>query len=117
LSGQVSLRDRRRRGSVPLGAVTDYLGPLAATLGLGRTGGRAHFSLAAAAHERIGAEWALAMTQLAWGRLKVARGGPTERETSFLLLERALDSARNWGYDQIERRATRAIEAPERPQP
>ena len=86
-----------------------YLGLLAASL---RRDCEAefYFAQAAATHERIGAAWGLAMTQLAWGQFLLASGNPGYQRAQALLAQSA-DSARNQGYGLIERRATQALDA------
>ena len=90
--------------------VNHYLGLLAASL---RRDCEAefYFAQAAAAHERIGAVWGLAMTRLAWGRFLAARGNPQDLPKALVLLRQSVDSARNQGYGLIERRATQALDA------
>jgi hypothetical protein len=89
--------------------VNHYLGLLAASL---RRDSEAefYFAQAAATHERIGAAWGLAMTQLAWGQFLLARRNPDDQRAQALLAQSA-DSARNQGYGLIERRATQALDA------
>ena len=86
-----------------------YLGLLSTTLGR-REEANAYFAQAAQTHERIGAAWALAMTQLSWGRFLVAGGQVAQRQTGSFLLRRALDSARVRGYGLVEHRAIHALE-------
>jgi class 3 adenylate cyclase len=89
-------------------AVSYYLGLLAHTLGRHEEA-ESYFSRAAATHARIGAEWALAMTQLGWARLLLARGDAADLTRAQALLELALESARDEGYRLIERRALQAL--------
>ena len=94
-------------GTVCGSGVSYYLGRLAATLGRADDA-EAYFAESAEAHDRIGASWSLAMTQLAWGRLLVTRG---DLARGSVLLEKALDSSRERGYGLVERRASHALEA------
>jgi DNA-binding CsgD family transcriptional regulator len=97
-------------GPVHLCQVTYYLGRLAATLGRGDDADL-YFSQSSSTHERIGANWSLTTTQLAWGEFLIARGDPGDLERSTGLLERALASARDNGYRLAEHRSLKALEA------
>jgi class 3 adenylate cyclase/tetratricopeptide (TPR) repeat protein len=87
-----------------------YLGLLAATLNRSEEA-EAYFSQAAATHERIGAAWALAKTQLGWGSMLAARGEREDRDRATMLLEQALASAQDRGYALVAGRALRALES------
>jgi class 3 adenylate cyclase/tetratricopeptide (TPR) repeat protein len=87
-----------------------YLGLLAATLDRFEEA-EAYFSQAAATHERIGAAWALAKTQLGWGSMLSARGERGDRDRASALLEQALASAQARGYALVARRALQALES------
>jgi class 3 adenylate cyclase/tetratricopeptide (TPR) repeat protein len=87
-----------------------YLGLLAATLSRFEEA-EAYFSHAAATHERIGAAWALAKTQLGWGSMLAARGERGDRDRATMLLEQALASAQDRGYALVARRALQALES------
>jgi tetratricopeptide (TPR) repeat protein len=97
-------------GNVNAPEVSYFLGSLAMTLGLDDEA-EAYFSQSATTHERIGAAWSLAETQLAWGRFLARRGGSIDLERARSLLEKALDTAQQRGYGLVERRARRALEA------
>jgi class 3 adenylate cyclase/tetratricopeptide (TPR) repeat protein len=97
-------------GNVNAPEVSYFLGSLATTLGLDDEA-ETYFSQSATTHERIGAAWSLAETQLVWGRFLARRGGSTDLERATTLLEKALDTAQQRGYGLVERRARRALEA------
>jgi class 3 adenylate cyclase/tetratricopeptide (TPR) repeat protein len=97
-------------GAVTWGGVSYALGLLAATLDR-YDDADAYFSQSAATHERIGAAWGLAMTQLAWGRYLAARNEPEHLERGRSLLEQALTTARIRDYKLAERRALEALES------
>ncbi len=69
----------------------------------------AHFAKAAELNARGQMKFAAAVTQLQWGRMLSARGGPGDLERARDLLARANDTAARRGYASIARRAGAAL--------
>jgi len=89
--------------------VNHYLGLLAASLG--RPGeAELYFERAAHDHERIGAQWCLAMTRLEWADFLLQRADPERVPQVRTLLTAALHAADAGGYQIIRRRARHALE-------
>lgn len=97
-------------GSVAWGPLSYPVGLLAAMLGRNEEA-EAYFSQSVDIHGRIGSAWGVAMAQLAWGRLLVARDDPEHLEQGRAQLEEALATARIGGYKVAERRALEALES------
>ena len=97
-------------GTSFLPEVSYSLGRLSATLGRDDEA-ETYFAQAVETHERIGAPWPLAVTQLAWGRLLSTRGETADLDRASSLLEQALDAAQLRGYRVVERRAQQALNA------
>jgi tetratricopeptide (TPR) repeat protein len=87
-----------------LGAVAHFLAILAATVGDFDEAQR-RFADAAATHERIGAPTWLARTRLEWARMLLTRREPGDAERARELLGRSLETARELGLANVERRA------------
>jgi hypothetical protein len=81
---------------------------LAATLGR-FDHAEAHFATAAAIHERIGAPIWLARTRMEWARLLLARPQAGDADRARMLLGQALDTARQLGLANVERRAVQLL--------
>jgi tetratricopeptide (TPR) repeat protein len=94
--------------SRPNPSVSHYLGMLAATLGR-FDHAEAHFATAAAIHERIGAPIWLARTRMEWARLLLARPQAGDADRARMLLGQALDTARQLGLANVERRAVQLL--------
>lgn len=92
----------------PNPSVSHYLGMLATTLGRFEDA-EAHFATAAATHEAIGAPAWLARTRLEWARLLLARRQAGDVDRARLLLGQALDTARELGLANVERRAVQLL--------
>jgi hypothetical protein len=86
------------------GPVAFYLGVLATTVGDWENA-EAHFTSAAATHERIAAPTWLAHTRVEWARMLLARAEPGDGERAHDLLHQALATARELGLANIERQA------------
>ncbi|HEV3363242.1 MAG TPA: hypothetical protein VG795_03740, partial [Acidimicrobiia bacterium] len=91
-------------GSLTPGSVDHYLGLLAAVEGRFDQAGR-HFEAAHASHEALAAPIWLARTRLEWARMLLTRRQPGDTSRAQELLGQALDSARELGLANIERRA------------
>jgi class 3 adenylate cyclase len=76
-----------------LGAVSRYLGLLAATLGRSEDAAR-HFEDALAMNTRMGTRQALARTQVEYGELLLADGNAASRAKALALLNEAVETAR-----------------------
>ena len=85
-----------------------WLGVLASVLGRDDDAD-AHFARSVDTHQRIGAAFGLAATQVYWGRHLVSRGRPGDRERGVSLLQEATASADERGYGVIARRARAAL--------
>jgi class 3 adenylate cyclase/tetratricopeptide (TPR) repeat protein len=92
------------RGSASTGAVNHHLALLEAALDRFDEADIS-FASAAAVNERIGAPTWLARTRLEWARMLLRRGATGDAERARELLGRALDSARELGLANVERRA------------
>jgi hypothetical protein len=68
-----------------------------------------HFAKAAELNARGHMEFAAAVTNLQWGRMLSARGGPGDLERARQLLTQAHESAVGRGYAGIARRAASAL--------
>jgi class 3 adenylate cyclase len=90
------------------GAVSHYLGGLAAVLGRYDEADR-YFTQAAAFNERVGAKFFGARTNLSWGRMLAERRGPGDAEKARGLLTKARAAAADNGYANVERRAAEAL--------
>jgi tetratricopeptide (TPR) repeat protein len=88
--------------------VSHYLGMLATTLGH-LDDAEAHFARAAATHEALGAPTWLARTRLEWARLLLARGRAGDVDRARMLLGQTLDTARELGLANVERRAVQLL--------
>jgi hypothetical protein len=85
-------------------AVVHHLGLLAATIGHYDEADE-RFGAAAVIHERLKAPAWLAHTRLEWARMLLARRAPRDAERTRELLGQALDTARELGLGNVERRA------------
>jgi hypothetical protein len=92
------------------GFVAHYLGGLATILGQ-YAEAEIYFAAAASSAARMGATWAAACTQLAWGRLLVARSASGDRERAQTMLTEAQILADAHGYATVARRARAALAA------
>jgi len=90
------------------GAVAHYLGLLAATIGRFNDAD-AHFSAAAATHQRVGAPSWLARSRLEWARMLLTRRQPGDAERARVLLGQVMATARARGLANIERRAVHLL--------
>jgi hypothetical protein len=89
---------------IATGSMAHYLGMLCATLGdFGDA--ETHFAAAAATHTRMGAHAWLARTRLEWARMLLARAQPGDADRARDLLGHALQTARELGLGNVERRA------------
>jgi DNA-binding SARP family transcriptional activator/class 3 adenylate cyclase len=86
------------------GSVAYYVGRLCSTIG-DFPAADAHFAGAAATHDRIGAPFWLARTQVDWARMLMARHEPGDDKQAGELLDRALTTAVNLELPAIEREA------------
>ena len=93
----------------PNPSVSHYLGMLATTLGRFEDAAR-HFATAAARHETIGAPTWLARTRLEWARMLLSRRQVGDVDQARELLGQALDTARDLGLANIERRAVQLLD-------
>ena len=103
-------RERLATSAVrPNPSVSHYLGMLATTLGRFEDAAR-HFATAAARHETIGAPTWLARTRLEWARMLLSRRQAGDVDQARELLGQALDTARDLGLANIERRAVQLLD-------
>jgi tetratricopeptide (TPR) repeat protein len=91
-------------GVAMTGAVSHYLGRLAALLGH-HDRAASHFREALSTHERVRAPFFIAQTQLEWGRLLM----PTEPDRASGLLASARDLAAAHGCTRVERLARESL--------
>jgi hypothetical protein len=56
-------------------------------------------------HERIGAPYWLAVTRVGWAKMLLRRSQAGDRDRAHAMLERALATAREYGFGGIERQA------------
>jgi hypothetical protein len=91
-----------------LGAVAHYLAILATTFGDFDEAER-RFVDAAATHARIGAPTWLARTRLEWARMLINRAQPGDSERAREFLGQALETARELGLANVERRAVQLL--------
>jgi hypothetical protein len=91
-----------------LGAVAHYLAILATTFGDFDEAER-RFVDAAATHARIGAPTWLARTRLEWARMLINRAQPGDAERAREFLGQALETARELGLANVERRAVQLL--------
>lgn len=97
-------------GASALPPVSHYLGGLAGVLG-NYDAADAYFSHAAAMSERLGAKFFLARTDLWWGTMLARRNRPGDADHAKARLSKAQQAGQAFGYDNIDRRATQALEA------
>jgi class 3 adenylate cyclase/tetratricopeptide (TPR) repeat protein len=91
-----------------LGAVSHHLAVLATTFGDFDEAER-RFVSAGATHERIGAPIWLARTRLEWARMLITRAQPGDAERAREFLGQALETARQLGLANVERRAVELL--------
>ena len=84
------------------------LGGLASVLGR-RDEAEAYFAKATELTSRGGMKYFAALTQLEWGRMLAAQGGPDDLDRAHTLLERSASAAANHGYAIVRRHATVAL--------
>jgi class 3 adenylate cyclase/tetratricopeptide (TPR) repeat protein len=96
-------------GTAATGAVHHHLALLSTSLGQ-LDQADSEFKSAAATHERLGAPTWLARTRLEWARMLLIRRQPGDADRARELLGRALDSARELGLANVERRAVELLE-------
>jgi tetratricopeptide (TPR) repeat protein len=97
-------------GASALPPVSHYLGGLATVLGR-YDEADAYFSQAAAVSERLGAKFFSARTNLWWGTLLTLRNRAGDAEAATARLTEAQRAARLWGYSNVDRRATAALDS------
>ena len=97
-------------GASALPPVSHYLGGLAGVLGR-HDEADAFFSQSAAMSERMGAKFFLARTDLWWGMMLARRNRPGDADAAKARLIKAQRAARAFGYGNVDRRATQALEA------
>jgi hypothetical protein len=97
-------------GASALPPVSHYLGGLAGVLGR-YDEADAFFSQSAAMSERMGAKFFLARTDLWWGMMLARRNRPGDADAAKARLLKAQRAARAFGYGNVDRRATQALEA------
>lgn len=91
-------------GAVWWGGVSHYLGLLAATLER-YDEAEARFAAAQSIHERFGAPTWVARTRLEWARMLLTRGQSADAARASDLSGQALETARELGLANVERRA------------
>ena len=96
-------------GASALPPVSHYLGGLADVLGR-YDEADALFSQSAAMSERMGANFFLARTDLWWGTMLARRNRRGDADAAKERLERAQQAAKAFGYGNVDRRATQALE-------
>ncbi len=97
-------------GASALPPVSHYLGGLAGVLGR-YDEADAYFSQSAATSQRLGAKFFAARTDLWWGDLLAQRNRPGDADAAVARLTKAQHVARTFGYSNVDRRATEALEA------
>jgi tetratricopeptide (TPR) repeat protein len=95
-------------GSLTPGSVDHYLGLLAAVEGRFDQAGR-HFEAAHASHDALAAPTFLARTLLEWARMLLTRRQPGDTSRAQELLRQALETARELGLANIERKAVELL--------
>ena len=90
--------------------VSHYLGGLAGVLGR-YDEADAYFSHSAAVSKRLGAKFFAARTDLWWGNVLARRNRPGDAEGATARLTKAQRIAREFGYGNVDRRATEALTA------
>jgi DNA-binding SARP family transcriptional activator/tetratricopeptide (TPR) repeat protein len=95
-------------GSLTPGSVDHYLGLLAVVEGRFDQAGR-HFEAAHASHEALAAPAWLARTRLEWARMLLTRRQPGDTSRAQELLGQALETARELGLANIERKAVNLL--------
>jgi DNA-binding SARP family transcriptional activator/tetratricopeptide (TPR) repeat protein len=90
------------------GPVSHVLGELAAALG-NYNQAHEYFRESAAMCGRLRAAFSAARTELAWGKMLVARNSPGDREEARRLFGSAASTARKRGYRVVEDRASLAL--------
>ena len=95
-------------GVIWTGTVDHYLGILATVLG-DPSRAQAHFVAAEIMHTRIGAPTWLARTRLEWARMLLTHHQPGDVDRVNELLGQALDTARELGLANVERRAVELL--------
>jgi tetratricopeptide (TPR) repeat protein len=93
--------------------VSYYLGELATVVGR-YDQADAYFAQSAAFNDRADAKFFAATTNLAWGKLLIARGGPGDTERARHLLTLAHADAAAHGYARVQRQAAEALEHADR---
>ncbi len=93
--------------------VSYYLGGLSAVLGRDEAA-ESYFAEALEMSMRGRMRFAQAQTQLAWGRMLLARPAASQQQRARALLEQARATASVHGYGAVERRALRALQQPQR---
>jgi tetratricopeptide (TPR) repeat protein len=96
-------------GSVVTGSVSFYLGLLSATMGRFEEA-EARFAAAEAVHARIGAPAWLARTRLEWAGMLLTRRQHGDAKRARGLLGQALETARERGLGNVERRAVALLQ-------
>ncbi|HXN59886.1 MAG TPA: AAA family ATPase [Acidimicrobiales bacterium] len=96
-------------GTTAEGPVSHYVGGLATVLGR-YDDADAYFAKSAAFSDRIGAKFFAARTDLLWGRMLAERGAPGDIEKALRLLADAQMAGATHGYENVERRASAALE-------
>ncbi len=104
--GQVSFN-----GLMPFEPVAMYLGGLASVLGR-YDEAETYFGESAGISRRMGAQFAIARTDLLWGRMLLRCKGPGDVERARRLLETARAGAATRGYGGVERHADEALRHP-----
>jgi tetratricopeptide (TPR) repeat protein len=89
--------------------VSHYLGGLAGVLGR-YDEADAYFSQSAAVSKRLGAKFFAARTELWWGNVLARRNRPGDADAAAARLTKAQRIAREFGYGNVDRRATEALE-------
>jgi tetratricopeptide (TPR) repeat protein len=95
-------------GPTASGPVSHVLGGLAAALGRYDEAYEL-FAQSEALCKRLDAEFFAARTDLAWGKMLVARNRPEDLKQARDLLTKALNAGKARGYATVERRATSAL--------
>jgi hypothetical protein len=90
--------------------VSHYLGGLAGVLGR-YDEADAFFSQSAAMSERMGAKFFLARTDLWWGMMLTRRNRSGDADAAKARLIKAQRAAQTFGYGNVDRRATQALQA------
>ena len=95
-------------GPTALGAVSHHLGTLATVLRR-YDDAEVHFSHALRLHEKLQAPFFVALTELEWGRMLMARGGDGDQARAHSMVRVARDRADQYGFGAVSTGARQSL--------